>query len=263
VNRDFGALTALYQRMGFIPLEEDTQPIVVALEGALPDVLNAPFPFSLPPYYIALIRCLGVLEGLAIQVEPEFRIISDAYPYISSRLLTDDSPELQSALQQLLFKEGRARWDRLEQLLDQANDTKDYDATVAVDKLISYLLSPAGAAIREQLVSEIIEGADELGNEALGLLERALIAQRLPGPDDLSSPRLTTANKIARAVTSALASPQGADLEKVLPIIQRISTEPTSRQAGVDIAAAVSERAISRGIRRLFALPDDGLAELD
>jgi predicted unusual protein kinase regulating ubiquinone biosynthesis (AarF/ABC1/UbiB family) len=26
------------------------------------------FPFSLPPYYIAIIRCLGVLEGLAIQV---------------------------------------------------------------------------------------------------------------------------------------------------------------------------------------------------
>lgn len=27
------------------------------------------FPFSLPPYYIAIIRCLGVLEGLAIQVQ--------------------------------------------------------------------------------------------------------------------------------------------------------------------------------------------------
>lgn len=26
------------------------------------------FPFSLPPYYIAIIRCLGVLEGVAIQV---------------------------------------------------------------------------------------------------------------------------------------------------------------------------------------------------
>lgn len=26
------------------------------------------FPFSLPPFYIAIIRCLGVLEGLAIQV---------------------------------------------------------------------------------------------------------------------------------------------------------------------------------------------------
>ena len=27
------------------------------------------FPFSLPPFYIAIIRCMGVLEGLAIQVD--------------------------------------------------------------------------------------------------------------------------------------------------------------------------------------------------
>ena len=82
------------------------------------------FPFSLPPYYIAIIRCLGVLEGLALQVDDDFRIISDAYPYIASRLLTDPSPELQSALQQLLFKEGRARWERLLQLLERAKETR-------------------------------------------------------------------------------------------------------------------------------------------
>lgn len=66
---------------------QDTAPIVAALAKALPDVLNASvaelnfknvvnqlgdvmytFPFSLPPYYIAIIRCLGVLEGVALQV---------------------------------------------------------------------------------------------------------------------------------------------------------------------------------------------------
>lgn len=85
--------------MGFIPPDVDTSPIVVALEGALPDVLNAPvgelnfknvigklgdimykFPFSLPPYYIAIIRCLGVLEGLAIEV-------SSSLPSILNSLL--------------------------------------------------------------------------------------------------------------------------------------------------------------------------------
>lgn len=43
------------------------------------------------------------------QVDPESRIIQDAYPYIASRLLTDSSPELQAALQQLIFKEGKPR----------------------------------------------------------------------------------------------------------------------------------------------------------
>jgi predicted unusual protein kinase regulating ubiquinone biosynthesis (AarF/ABC1/UbiB family) len=118
--RDFVSLTELYRTMGFIPAEVDAQPIVSALEKALPDVLNAPvgelniknvfnklgdvmylFPFSLPPYYIAIIRCLGVLEGLAIQVDSGYRVISDAYPYIASRLLTDSSPRLQSAAEQV------------------------------------------------------------------------------------------------------------------------------------------------------------------
>ena len=36
------------------------------------------FPFALPPFYVAIIRCLGVLEGVAIQVDPGFRIVRDA-----------------------------------------------------------------------------------------------------------------------------------------------------------------------------------------
>merc|ERR1719198_875732 len=118
--------------MGFIPSSVDPAPIILALENALPDVLSAPvnelniknviqnlgdvmykFPFSLPPFYIAIIRCLGVLEGLAIQVDRDFRIISDAYPYIASRLLTGPQPELRDALRQLLFKDGQPRYRRL------------------------------------------------------------------------------------------------------------------------------------------------------
>jgi len=88
VNRDWSALVKVYQKLGFIPGDIDVKPIVVALDTALPDALNSEisqvnfknivdklgediffkFQFSLPPFYIAIIRCLGVLEGLAIQV---------------------------------------------------------------------------------------------------------------------------------------------------------------------------------------------------
>ena len=89
VNRDWGELARLYVKLGFIPEDQDLRPIEIALEDALPDVLTASvdelnfknvvsklgdvfykYPFSLPPFYIAIIRCLGVLEGLAIQVDP-------------------------------------------------------------------------------------------------------------------------------------------------------------------------------------------------
>ena len=37
------------------------------------------------------------------QVDSDFAIIKDAYPYIATRLLTDRSPQLQNALKQLIF----------------------------------------------------------------------------------------------------------------------------------------------------------------
>jgi predicted unusual protein kinase regulating ubiquinone biosynthesis (AarF/ABC1/UbiB family) len=41
VNRDWGELVRVYQRLGFIPEGTDLKPIELALEGAMPDVLNA------------------------------------------------------------------------------------------------------------------------------------------------------------------------------------------------------------------------------
>jgi len=41
VNRDWNQLVRLYVKMGFIPENTDLKPIEIALENALPDVLNA------------------------------------------------------------------------------------------------------------------------------------------------------------------------------------------------------------------------------
>jgi len=189
VNRDWVQLAELYKRMGFIPTDVDTAPIVVALENALPDVLNSAvgefnfknvisklgdvmykFPFSLPPFYIAIIRCMGVLEGLAIQVDKDFRIVRDAYPYIASRLLTDTSAELQSALQQLLFKSEKLRWDRLQELLEEASSINDYDISQAVDQMVNYLISEQGKSIREILAQQTVDVLDQLETESLAFL---------------------------------------------------------------------------------------------
>ncbi|KAJ1397750.1 hypothetical protein B484DRAFT_438541, partial [Ochromonadaceae sp. CCMP2298] len=176
VNRDFYSLAELYKRMNFIPKDVDTAPLVEALESALPDVLSASiaefnfknviaslgdvmykFPFSLPPFYIAIIRCMGVLEGLAMQIDQDFRIVSDAYPYIASRLLTDPSAELQAALQQLLFKDNNLRWDRLQELLEEATRISDYEISQAVDSMVDYLISDRGAGMREVLAIQMVE----------------------------------------------------------------------------------------------------------
>jgi predicted unusual protein kinase regulating ubiquinone biosynthesis (AarF/ABC1/UbiB family) len=41
INRDWSELTKVYQKLGFIPQDLDVRPIEIALEKALPDVLNA------------------------------------------------------------------------------------------------------------------------------------------------------------------------------------------------------------------------------
>ena len=200
--------------------------------------------------------CLS--QGLAIQVQPEFRIVKDAYPYISSRLLTDPSPELEAALQQLLFEpaSGQARWDRLEQLLTQASGTADYDVGAAAHKFVDYLVSEKGAGVRAQLVDAVVQGADELGDEAMDLIDHVVRTRSLPNPDTLKSPRLATAANIA---TALVGNPSSFDVERLLPFAQKLANEPASRQAGIDAAAAISERAISRGIRRLFQVENSSV----
>jgi len=152
VNRDWGELTKVYQKLGFIPPGTDVKPIELALEDALPDVLSADiselnfknvvgelgdimytYPFSLPPFYISIIRCLGVLEGLAIQVDPKSRIISEAYPYVANRVLTDDTQEeLREALRRLIFTAGKSALALVLPIFD----------SLCKPLILTYILSP-------------------------------------------------------------------------------------------------------------------------
>ena len=186
VNRDWDELAKLYIRLGFIPVGTDLGPIVIALDKALPDVLNADiaelnfknvinslgdvfytFPFSLPPFYIAIIRCLGVLEGLAIQVDPSIKVISECYPYVASRVLTDRQPDLQEAFRRLaLTNDGKVRWERLEGLLDRANSVSDYDAAAAIDLLTDYALSDESGDLIDYLAVQLVDYVDQLGAES-------------------------------------------------------------------------------------------------
>lgn len=56
------------------------------------------FPFRVPAYYALILRSLTVLEGLALQADPNYKLLGKCYPYIAKRLLTDPAPELRFAL---------------------------------------------------------------------------------------------------------------------------------------------------------------------
>lgn len=56
------------------------------------------YPFRIPPYFALIIRAIGVLEGIALVGNPDFALVDEAYPYLSKRLLTDDSDRLRESL---------------------------------------------------------------------------------------------------------------------------------------------------------------------
>jgi aarF domain-containing kinase len=59
------------------------------------------------------------LEGIALVGDPNFAIVDEAFPYISKRLMTDDSPRLREALRYMVYgKSSTFDADRLIDLLD-------------------------------------------------------------------------------------------------------------------------------------------------
>jgi hypothetical protein len=309
VNRDWAELVRLYQRLGFIPEGTNLKPIEVALENAMPDVLNADiselnfknvinklgdimytYPFSLPPFYIAIIRCLGVLEGLAIQVDPTSRIVSKAYPYVASRVLTDPQDELQEAFRRLAFNpDGSVRWGRLEGLLEEAKDSTGYDVSAALDLLTNYLLTDEGDAMLRDLSIQIVDAADNLGTETVAYTLDALRALaindevaavrafrslqeifqegraengsdrvRQKVTEDLRDvlPEPTPSMKRFARILSLIGAQNGqSDPAKFVPIIRKLWLEPRVQRTANEVVARLAERLLSRGLRAAFGLP--------
>ncbi|HEY9807458.1 MAG TPA: AarF/ABC1/UbiB kinase family protein, partial [Candidatus Obscuribacterales bacterium] len=171
VNRDFEGLANDYVKLEFLTPDTDLTPIIPALANVFSNALGASvaelnfksitdefsalmyeYPFRVPAYYALIIRSLVTLEGIAINVDPDFKVLSKAYPYVSKRLLTDPAPELRNSLRDLLFKDGSFRWNRLENLLKNARNSQDYDLNQVMNQAVDFLFSERGAFIRNKLV---------------------------------------------------------------------------------------------------------------
>lgn len=148
------------------------------------------FKFQIPSYFSLVIRSLAVLEGIAISFDPNYKVLSSSYPWIARKVLTDSSPQLQSTLQTLLYKEGVFRIDRLESLLTESlrakteqslvrKEVEDSDSNKAIKQVLSFTLTEKGEFVREVLLQEFAKGIDALGLATLETLTSAAAA-RLP-----------------------------------------------------------------------------------
>ncbi|MBD0390226.1 MAG: AarF/ABC1/UbiB kinase family protein, partial [Nostoc sp. C3-bin3] len=95
--------------------------------------------------------------GIALSLNPNFKIIEVGYPYIARRLLTGESPELRRRLLNVLFKDGKFQWQRLENLIAIARTDNNFDVLPTAQMGFQFLISEEGKFLRRQLVLALTE----------------------------------------------------------------------------------------------------------
>ncbi|MFO0140899.1 MAG: ABC1 kinase family protein, partial [Aphanizomenon sp.] len=275
VNREFDSLAKDYVKLEFLTPETDLTPIIPAFakvfanaEGAsvadlniksITDDLSAlmyEYPFRVPPYYALIIRSLVTLEGIAIYIDPNFKVLSEAYPYVAKRLLTDPADELRTSLQELLFKDGKFRWNRLENLLKNARSNQEYDLNLVVNQGVEFLSSKRGSFIRDRLIDEFFNSMDAVSKNALHnftyvLRERVGITaiNQIPSASVEQQQTLEYIKRIA----GILRETKGFDATKFAPQLAQIIVNPGVQLLSQQIATRITQKAVTRIIRELLA----------
>ncbi|MDA0866436.1 MAG: AarF/ABC1/UbiB kinase family protein, partial [Cyanobacteria bacterium] len=170
INQDYVRLAEDFVHLGFLTPDTDISPIIPALESVLGNALGAKvrdfnfktitdefselmyqYPFRVPAKFALIIRSLVTQEGLALSLNPDFRIVDIAYPYVARRLLMGETPSLRKRLLDVLFKDGKFQWERLENMLMIARSDDSFDLLPTAGLGLSYLLSEEGQYLRQQL----------------------------------------------------------------------------------------------------------------
>ena len=176
INRDYVELADDFVKLGFLMPNVDVRPIVPALETVFADAIGASvgefnfksitdkfsevmyeYPFRVPAKFALIIRSLVTQEGLALSLDPNFRIVEIAYPYVARRLLSAETTSLRRRLIEVLFKDGRFQWQRLENLLLIARSDQSFDIIPTAGMGLQFLASDEGRYLRRQILLALTE----------------------------------------------------------------------------------------------------------
>jgi predicted unusual protein kinase regulating ubiquinone biosynthesis (AarF/ABC1/UbiB family) len=201
INKDYEALARDFVRLGFLTSDIDINPIIPALEKVLGTAVEQnvrdfnfktitdefselmyDYPFRVPAKFALIIRSLVTQEGLALSLNPNFKIVEVSYPYVAKRLLTGESESLRRRLLDVLFKDGKFQWQRLENMIQIASSDDSFDLLPTAQLGLQYLMSEEGKYLRRQLLIALTED-ERLHTEEVQrlweLIKPELKAQRL------------------------------------------------------------------------------------
>ena len=219
INRDFEGLAEDFQDLGFLSPTADLSPIIPALEEVLGGSLGESvgsfnfkaitdrfselmfdYPFRVPARFALIIRAVVSQEGLALRLDPDFKIVSVAYPYVARRLLAGDTSEMREKLLDVIFDEsGRLRLERLESLLEvvgQGAPSPGAELLPVAGAGLRLLFSRDGADLRKRLLLTLIRD-DRLHTEDVRALARLI--GRTFGPGRIAGDFLQRLNPLVAA----------------------------------------------------------------
>jgi predicted unusual protein kinase regulating ubiquinone biosynthesis (AarF/ABC1/UbiB family) len=199
INRDYEQLGQDYVKLGFLSANTNMIPIVQALEIVLGDIMTEKvgdfnfkvvtdrfskvmydYPFRLPAKFALIIRSVITQEGVALSLNSDFKIVQVAYPYVARRLLTDESTNLRDRLIEVLFKQGKFQWSRLENLLAIAKSDGQFDLMPTAQMGLQYLFTEDGKFLRHRLLLALTED-DRLHTAEVQRLWQLVRADLEPG----------------------------------------------------------------------------------
>ena len=220
INKDYQALAANFVKLGFLTPNTDIRPIIPALEAVLGEAIGESvsnfnfktitdkfselmyeYPFRVPAKFALIIRSLVTQEGLALSLNPQFKIVEVSYPYVARRLLTGESPEMRRHLIEVLFKDGKFQWERLENMIAIARSDQKFDLLPTAQLGLQYLLSDEGKFLRHQLLLALIED-DRLHTEEVQRLWNLVKDDLKPGR--LFNVAMTTLSELSTEGVAAI-----------------------------------------------------------
>ena len=180
INEEYFLLAKDFQKLGFLTKEQDLEYLVEPLKEVLGGSFGAQvgnfnlknvtdkfsklmysYPFRVPSRFALIIRAVVSQEGLALRLDPEFKILEIAYPYIAKKLLTDNSEEIIEILLEVVFdKEGRIQIDKLESLLNtlfKDSGNINTDLIPVANAGLKLFVSEKGSEVRKNLLLSLVK----------------------------------------------------------------------------------------------------------
>ncbi len=270
VNKNFDKLSHDFVKLGFLSSEVNLEPIVPAFQDVFVNAIELgvskmdfksvtddmsgvmyKFPFKLPPYYALIIRSLITLEGIALSVDPNFKILGAAYPYFARRLMEDPDPQLRESLKEMLFDNKEFKWDRLEDLLSNAAKQTDLDLEKLLDEVINLLFSQKGGFLRDELVNGLTNQIDKINWKVIKNINYYL-------PKSLKINIIQNQNTLNDVFFSiepftqflnVLQKVPGYSIDIFLKRIPRLINEPYAKEMSFKIAQKVTEKSVVRLVK--------------